>query len=117
MVRIVLIVIILTIYLINFYRKAKSLPAGAIPFPIVGNLFTFDFNDIHLWVCDHKKIYGSVFTIWIPEPLVVLANYDLINEALVTNGDHYSGRDVNGFPGKLLLEKVNNGVIMSEGEK
>uniref|UniRef100_A0A0N5C5V9 Cytochrome P450 18a1 (inferred by orthology to a D. melanogaster protein) n=1 Tax=Strongyloides papillosus TaxID=174720 RepID=A0A0N5C5V9_STREA len=117
MIGIVLITIILIIYLFNFYRKVKSLPPGPMPFPIIGNLFTFDFEKLHLWICDQKNIYGNVFTIWIPEPLIVLADYDSINEALVENGDHFLGRNVNGYPDKVFHEKINVGVMFSEGEE
>uniref|UniRef100_A0A0K0FG99 Cytochrome P450 18a1 (inferred by orthology to a D. melanogaster protein) n=1 Tax=Strongyloides venezuelensis TaxID=75913 RepID=A0A0K0FG99_STRVS len=86
------------------------------PFPIIGNLFSFDFKQVHQWVYDQKKIYGSVFTIWIPLPRVVFVDYDSINEALITNGDHFIGRNVNGYPDKTVHEKTNIGVMFSEGE-
>uniref|UniRef100_A0A0K0FGA2 Cytochrome P450 18a1 (inferred by orthology to a D. melanogaster protein) n=1 Tax=Strongyloides venezuelensis TaxID=75913 RepID=A0A0K0FGA2_STRVS len=116
MIGIILITIIL-IYLINFYRKVKSLPPGPMPFPIIGNLFTFDFRKMHQWIIDQKKIYGNVFTIYFPGPLVVLADCDSINEALVENGDNFLGRNVNAYPDKAFHEKLNVGVVFSEGEE
>uniref|UniRef100_A0A0K0FGA3 Cytochrome P450 18a1 (inferred by orthology to a D. melanogaster protein) n=1 Tax=Strongyloides venezuelensis TaxID=75913 RepID=A0A0K0FGA3_STRVS len=116
MIGIIFIAIIL-IYLINFYKNVKSLPPGPMPFPIIGNLFTFDFRKFHLWIFDQKKIYGNVFTIWAPAPLVILADYDSINEALVENDDNFLGRNVVGYPDKTFHDKPNVGVIFSEGEE
>uniref|UniRef100_A0A0K0FGA1 Cytochrome P450 18a1 (inferred by orthology to a D. melanogaster protein) n=1 Tax=Strongyloides venezuelensis TaxID=75913 RepID=A0A0K0FGA1_STRVS len=116
MIEIILIAIII-IYLISFYGKVKSLPPGPMPFPIIGNLLTFDFSKMHLWIRDQKKIYGNVFTIWMPTPLVILADNDSIKEALVENDDNFLGRNVDGYPDKTFHEKPNVGVIFSEGEE
>uniref|UniRef100_A0A0K0FGA5 Cytochrome P450 18a1 (inferred by orthology to a D. melanogaster protein) n=1 Tax=Strongyloides venezuelensis TaxID=75913 RepID=A0A0K0FGA5_STRVS len=113
----ILLLSIITIYLINFYRKVKSLPPGPMPLPILGNLLSFDFKKTHLWIYNQKKVYGNVFTIWIPTPHIVFADYDSINEALVRNDDNFLGRNVNGYPEKLISIKPNTGVIFSEGEE
>uniref|UniRef100_A0A0K0EZ53 Cytochrome P450 18a1 (inferred by orthology to a D. melanogaster protein) n=1 Tax=Strongyloides venezuelensis TaxID=75913 RepID=A0A0K0EZ53_STRVS len=113
----ILLLIIITIYLINFYRKVKSLPPGPLPLPILGNLLSFDFKKTHLWIYNQKKVYGNVFTIWIPTPHIVFADYDSINEALVTNDDNFLGRNVNGYPEKLISDKPNVGIVFSEGEE
>uniref|UniRef100_A0A0K0EZ51 Cytochrome P450 18a1 (inferred by orthology to a D. melanogaster protein) n=1 Tax=Strongyloides venezuelensis TaxID=75913 RepID=A0A0K0EZ51_STRVS len=103
--------------LLNYGRKVKSLPPGPLPLPIVGNLLFFDFKKTHLWIYNQKKVYGNVFTIWIPTPHIVFADYDSINEALVTNDDNFLGRNVNGYPEKLFSDKPNVGVVFSEGEE
>uniref|UniRef100_A0A0N4ZM38 Cytochrome P450 n=1 Tax=Parastrongyloides trichosuri TaxID=131310 RepID=A0A0N4ZM38_PARTI len=112
-----LILSLIFIYLFNFYKKVKSLPPGPIPIPIFGNLFTCDIKNIHNWVLGLKKQYGSVFTIWLPYPQVIFADYDTINESLVANGDHFIGRNIYAFPEKMMHEKPNVGVIMSEGDE
>uniref|UniRef100_A0A0K0EZ49 Cytochrome P450 18a1 (inferred by orthology to a D. melanogaster protein) n=1 Tax=Strongyloides venezuelensis TaxID=75913 RepID=A0A0K0EZ49_STRVS len=116
----ILILIFVIFYLFNFYKKVKSLPPGPMPIPILGNLLSRDISDmnkIYLWIHEQKKIYGNVFTVWLPTPQVVFADYDSINEALITHGDHFIGRNVDGYPEKALHEKVNTGVIHSEGEE
>ncbi|CEF62877.1 Cytochrome P450 18a1 [Strongyloides ratti] len=113
----VLIITLLILYLINFYKKVKSLPPGPLPLPFIGNLYLIDLKQLHLWIYEQKKIYGNVFTIWIPHPQVVFADYDSIDESLQKNADHFIGRNVNGFPEKTFHENVNAGVIMSEGEE
>ncbi|KAF8366552.1 cyp-36A1 [Pristionchus pacificus] len=39
-----------------------------------------------------KKKYGRVFTIWIPYPVVVLSDHDLLQEHIVKDGDKFSDR-------------------------
>uniref|UniRef100_A0A0K0FGA0 Cytochrome P450 18a1 (inferred by orthology to a D. melanogaster protein) n=1 Tax=Strongyloides venezuelensis TaxID=75913 RepID=A0A0K0FGA0_STRVS len=113
----ILLLLFTTYYVFNFYKKIKSLPPGPIPFPIIGNLFSFNFKKMHLWIHEQKKTYGNVFTVWLPAPQVVLADYDSIIEALVKNDDNFIGRNVDGFPDKAFHEKLNVGVIFSEGEE
>uniref|UniRef100_A0A0K0EZ42 Cytochrome P450 18a1 (inferred by orthology to a D. melanogaster protein) n=1 Tax=Strongyloides venezuelensis TaxID=75913 RepID=A0A0K0EZ42_STRVS len=113
----ILLLLFFIYYVFNFYKKVRSLPPGPMPVPILGNLLSIDLKKMHLWIHDQKKIYGNVFTVWIPTPQVVFADYDVINEALVTNGDYFIGRNVDGYPDKAFHEKVNTGVIFSEGEE
>uniref|UniRef100_A0A0K0F0P9 Cytochrome P450 18a1 (inferred by orthology to a D. melanogaster protein) n=1 Tax=Strongyloides venezuelensis TaxID=75913 RepID=A0A0K0F0P9_STRVS len=87
------------------------------PLPVIGNLLSFDLKKTHSWIYNQKKVYGSVFTIWIPLPHIVFVDNDSINEALVTNDDNFLGRNVNGYPEKLISDKPNVGVIFSEGEE
>uniref|UniRef100_A0A0K0F4L5 Cytochrome P450 18a1 (inferred by orthology to a D. melanogaster protein) n=1 Tax=Strongyloides venezuelensis TaxID=75913 RepID=A0A0K0F4L5_STRVS len=72
---------------------------------------------MHHWIYEQKKIYGNVYTIWVPAPQVVFADYDSINESLQLNGEHFIGRNIYGYPEKAMHNKVNVGVIMSEGEE
>uniref|UniRef100_A0A0K0EZ46 Beta-1,3-glucan-binding protein n=1 Tax=Strongyloides venezuelensis TaxID=75913 RepID=A0A0K0EZ46_STRVS len=72
------------------------------PIPVLGNILTFNFEKMHLWIHDQKKIYGNVYTIWTPVPQVVFADYDVINEVLITQGDLFNGRNVDGYPDKAF---------------
>uniref|UniRef100_A0A0N4ZIY1 Cytochrome P450 18a1 (inferred by orthology to a D. melanogaster protein) n=1 Tax=Parastrongyloides trichosuri TaxID=131310 RepID=A0A0N4ZIY1_PARTI len=110
-----LLLILIFIYLYNFYKNVKSLPPGPMPLPLIGNLYSIDMKKLHFWIFDQKKTYGSVYTIWIPTPQVVFADYDTCKESLVTNGDNFIGRN-DGFPEKSFHEIPNIGVIMSEGD-
>lgn len=64
-----------------------------------------------------KKIYGNVFTVWLPSPQVVFADYDSIYESQHKNADNFAGRNVGGFPDKCIHDKDNVGIVLSEGEE
>uniref|UniRef100_A0A0K0EZ41 Neur_chan_LBD domain-containing protein n=1 Tax=Strongyloides venezuelensis TaxID=75913 RepID=A0A0K0EZ41_STRVS len=66
---------------------------------------------MHLWIHDQKKIYDNVFIVWIPKPQVVFPDYDVINEAIVTNGDYFIRRKFEDYPDKIFNTKANTGVI------
>uniref|UniRef100_A0A8C9EI10 unspecific monooxygenase n=1 Tax=Pavo cristatus TaxID=9049 RepID=A0A8C9EI10_PAVCR len=61
-----------------------------------------------------SKKYGSIFTIHLgPKKVVVLYGYDIVKEALIDNGEAFSGRGI--LP---LIEKLFKGIgiVTSNGE-
>jgi hypothetical protein len=59
-----------------------------------------------LFYFQFSKVYGPVFTLYLGmKPAVVLHGYEAVKEALVDNGEEFSGR------GKLAIpEKTNKGL-------
>jgi hypothetical protein len=49
------------------------------PWPIVGNLLQFNFKAPEKTILKWKQQYGGVFTIWLPLPNVIFADYDVSN--------------------------------------
>ncbi|CEF70466.1 Cytochrome P450 18a1 [Strongyloides ratti] len=113
----IVIFLFIIFYLVYFYKNVKKLPPGPLPLPVIGNLLSIDRKKVHLWIYEQKKIYGNIFTIYIPNPQVVFADNDSISESLQVYGDNFIGRNVDGIPDKCMHEMVNVGVIMSEGEE
>ncbi|KAH7668031.1 Protein CYP-14A3, partial [Aphelenchoides avenae] len=66
-------------------------------------------------VNDFSKRYGPVFTVFMPAPHVVLADYDAVREALITKGEHFVGKPNNPFV-EYMAYIPNGGVFPSEGE-
>ncbi|XP_035239653.1 cytochrome P450 2M1-like [Anguilla anguilla] len=59
--------------------------------------------------------YGSVFTVWLgPKPVVVLSGYQTIKEALLNQGEEFSGRAI--YP-VLLQATKGYGVLASSGSR
>ncbi|KAK6019060.1 hypothetical protein OSTOST_15319, partial [Ostertagia ostertagi] len=71
----------IAIYVWRFYENTKRYPKGPRPYPIVGNLLSLNIRKIHEDYEKYSKIYGSIFTVWLPRPYVVITDYELVKEA------------------------------------
>ncbi|XP_003409272.1 cytochrome P450 2C42-like [Loxodonta africana] len=95
------------------YGKGK-LPPGPTPLPIIGNSLQLNFKNISKSLHDLSKTYGPVFTLYLGmKPTVVLHGYEAVKEALIDQGEEFSGRG--SFP---VSEKVHKGlgVVFSNGK-
>ncbi|XP_001502157.3 cytochrome P450 2C19 [Equus caballus] len=96
-------------------RKGK-LPPGPTPLPIIGNILRLDVKDISKSLLNLSKVYGPVFTLYLGlEPTVVLHGYEAVKEALIDQGEEFSGRG--SFP---IIERTNNkrhGIVLSNGKR
>lgn len=83
----------------------KNLPPGPIGLPFVGSAIEYlDGRKQHLLLQENVKKYGPIFKLYIGNQLViVLGNYEAIQEAIVKQGDVFSGRPqfYTGMPEKL----------------
>uniref|UniRef100_A0A915CY12 Cytochrome P450 n=1 Tax=Ditylenchus dipsaci TaxID=166011 RepID=A0A915CY12_9BILA len=58
--------------------------------------------------------YGPVYTLFLPCPTVVIADYESIKECLVTKGEHFIGKKEKP-PFILLTNNTNGGIFASNG--
>ncbi|NXC25619.1 CP2H1 protein, partial [Campylorhamphus procurvoides] len=89
-------------------------PPGPLSLPIVGNLLQLNPWNVPESLKKLSEKYGPVFTIHLgPRKIVVLYGYDAMKEALVDQGDDFSGRGT--LP---LIEKLfqGTGIVTSNGE-
>ncbi|XP_065494500.1 cytochrome P450 2H1-like isoform X2 [Caloenas nicobarica] len=94
-------------------QKRKQ-PPGPPALPIVGNILQLNLWNLPESLKKLSKKYGSVFTICLgPQKVVVLYGYDVVKEALIDQGDDFSGRGNLPLIKKLLKEK---GIVTSNGE-
>ncbi|VDO78507.1 unnamed protein product, partial [Haemonchus placei] len=105
----------LAIYIWRFYENIKRYPKGPPPYPFVGNLLSLNFFKIHKEFAKYTKEYGSIFTVYLPKPHVVITDFDGVKEAFVKKGDDFIGRS-GIFPDTLFQNVENGGVIFSQGE-
>ncbi|XP_025252704.1 cytochrome P450 2C21-like isoform X2 [Theropithecus gelada] len=96
------------------YAKGK-LPPGPTPLPIFGNILQLNTKNISKSIRMLSKDYGPVLTVYFGmKPTVVLHGYEAIKEALIDQGEVFSGRG--SFP---VAEKITQGfgVVFSNGER
>ncbi|KAM9197411.1 LOW QUALITY PROTEIN: cytochrome P450 2C18-like [Dugong dugon] len=96
------------------YGKGK-LPSGPTPLLITGNILQVDAKNISISLYKFSKAYGPVFTLFFGmKPYVVLLGYEAVKEALIDQGEVFSGRG--SFP---VTEKTHKGlgVILSNRKK
>ncbi|XP_044161292.1 cytochrome P450 2G1-like [Bufo gargarizans] len=97
------------------FGKTGNLPPGPRPLPILGNLLQLKSREIHKPILELSKKYGPVYTLYMgPKPAVVLCGFQAVKEALVDNGDKFSGRAE--FPIVDLTSK-GYGIAFSNGER
>uniref|UniRef100_A0A914VHD7 Uncharacterized protein n=1 Tax=Plectus sambesii TaxID=2011161 RepID=A0A914VHD7_9BILA len=99
----------------QFISRRRGYPNGPIPLPVIGNLHQIDFDAPHVTMANWKKIYGPVFTVWLPKANVVIADYSTLKEALIKQGDTFAGRYI-GFVYGIFTRHVidGTGIILSQ---
>uniref|UniRef100_A0A667Y3Y1 Uncharacterized protein n=1 Tax=Myripristis murdjan TaxID=586833 RepID=A0A667Y3Y1_9TELE len=91
-------------------RRPSSFPPGPWALPFVGNIFTVDFNRAHKTL---TQTYGDVYSLRMGQTwMVVLNGFQIVKEALVTQGDSLADRPILPFQVDMFL---NLGLIFSNG--
>ncbi|XP_040212925.1 cytochrome P450 2J6-like [Rana temporaria] len=92
---------------------ARNLPPGPIPVPLIGNLWTLNFQIHPETLIKLAKLHGNIYTLWLGEtPLVVLNGCRAVKDGIVSHSEELSGRPVAGFLRAILHGK---GIVTSNG--
>ncbi|GMS92462.1 hypothetical protein PENTCL1PPCAC_14637, partial [Pristionchus entomophagus] len=107
-------ILALIAYVVSYYRYVSRYPKGPFPLPLVGNMFMVKSRNLHDNIRELSLQYGPIFTIFVPVPMVVIADYEGLKEAFVVKGDDYIDR-----PDVVVDQRLsfceNQGVINSNG--
>ncbi|XP_076987901.1 cytochrome P450 2F1 [Tamandua tetradactyla] len=115
-VAILLLLLVLTCLILTLSSKGKGrLPPGPRPLPFLGNLLQLGTQDMLTSLTKLSKEYGSVYTVHLgPRRVVVLSGYQAVKEALVDQGEEFSGRGA--YPVFFNFTK-GNGIVFSNGDR
>ncbi|XP_053123272.1 cytochrome P450 2A13-like isoform X2 [Hemicordylus capensis] len=98
----------------QMHRKSQ-MPPGPTPLPFIGNLLQVKTSDMYQSLLKISETFGPVFTIHLgPRRVVVLCGYDAVKEALVDQGEEFSGR---GEQATFDWIFQGYGVAFSNGER
>jgi cytochrome P450 len=110
-----LITVLFAVYLYRkFVGKRKNYPPGPTPLPIVGNILQLDQYHPEKSIVEWGKKYGPIFTLWMPTPMIIINDYDLLKETFVKQGDIFAGR-----PKLFIIDhlmKGNYGILLADGQ-
>ncbi|KAM4696321.1 uncharacterized protein WCC33_015083 [Rhinophrynus dorsalis] len=98
----------------KMYRR-RNLPPGPTPLPMIGNLLQIKRGEMAKSLVKVGKQYGPVYTLYFgSRPVVIISGYQAVKEALVDQGEEFSGR------GRMVsVDKIFDGfgVVFSNGER
>ena len=106
--------IVLTLLLLawwyRIWKNMRSTPDGRLPgpkgWPLIGNVLKLATSSLHLTISDMGERFGPIYKLKIlDEHWVVLSEFELIREVLVSEGHVYSGRP-GGFRNDVLAKGV-----------
>ncbi|XP_032553464.1 cytochrome P450 2J6-like isoform X1 [Chiroxiphia lanceolata] len=112
----VLVFFVVSLLIIQFLKlqwMRRRLPPGPTPYPFFGNLLQMNFKIHHENLKKMAKIYGNIFTLWVPNgPVVVLQGFQAVKEGLTVHAEDVAGRPT----GRLFhYMSHGNGVMFSNG--
>uniref|UniRef100_A0A914UYU8 Cytochrome P450 n=1 Tax=Plectus sambesii TaxID=2011161 RepID=A0A914UYU8_9BILA len=107
--------IVIAIYVYRFYKKVREYPPGPFPLPVIGNLHQLDASNTHKGIERFSLQYGPVFTVFFPHPTIVVVGLPELREALIKQGDNFSGRFTAPMS-EIFMSMANGGVIFASGE-
>uniref|UniRef100_A0A1I7V2B6 DUF19 domain-containing protein n=1 Tax=Caenorhabditis tropicalis TaxID=1561998 RepID=A0A1I7V2B6_9PELO len=114
----VLVFTFLVLYLFNeLYWKRRGLPAGPLPFPVLGNMiemFNYPPPMLNAFAAWSKK-FGNIYTIWLgTDPAIIITGYQELKKTFINDGDSYVDKMIyDKF--NLSLRGGNYGVIDTNG--
>ncbi|KAM4640955.1 cytochrome P450 2G1-like [Discoglossus pictus] len=99
----------------NTMNRKCFLPPGPTPLPLIGNLLQIKSGKVAEYLMQLGNQYGSIYTVYFGRrPIVILNGYQAVKEALIDNGEAFSGRGRWSF---VDIFFNGYGVTFSNGER
>ncbi|XGW12359.1 hypothetical protein V3C99_013232 [Haemonchus contortus] len=102
----------------QFYWRRRNLPPGPVPLPLIGNTLSIDMRNPAKTFSSWHALYGPIYTVWLPHPMIVMASHEVLKEALIRQGPAFAGRP-SGYIWSMFTKNPEHGdgIILCEGER
>uniref|UniRef100_A0A667WYB5 Cytochrome P450, family 2, subfamily N, polypeptide 13 n=1 Tax=Myripristis murdjan TaxID=586833 RepID=A0A667WYB5_9TELE len=94
----ILLFIFSTLLLVYFLKKRNppNFPPGPLALPLLGNVFSIDIKQPHIYLTKLADAYGNVFCMRLGrDTTVFVSGYKMVKEALVTQAENFMDRPDN----------------------
>uniref|UniRef100_A0A667WJX5 Cytochrome P450, family 2, subfamily N, polypeptide 13 n=1 Tax=Myripristis murdjan TaxID=586833 RepID=A0A667WJX5_9TELE len=114
----ILLFIFSTLLLVYFLKKRNppNFPPGPLALPLLGNVFSIDIKQPHIYLTKLADAYGNVFCMRLGrDTTVFVSGYKMVKEALVTQAENFMDRPDNPMVSRLYSGN-SAGLFFSNGQ-
>ncbi|KAM4629268.1 uncharacterized protein ACJ7VT_001612 [Polymixia lowei] len=114
----ILFLIFATLLIVDFLKNRNPLnfPPGPLAFPFVGNVFSIDTKQPHIYLTKLADVYGNVFCMRLGrDKTVFVSGYKMVKEAIVTQADNFVDRPYSPMASRLYSGN-SVGLFFSNGQ-
>ncbi|XP_056132283.1 cytochrome P450 2J2-like [Lampris incognitus] len=114
----ILLLVFVILLLVGFLKKRNppNFPPGPLALPFVGNVFSIDTKQPHIYLTKLADVYGNVFCMRLGrDKTVFVSGYKMVKEAIVTQAENFPDRPYSPMASRLYSGN-SAGLFFSNGQ-